>query len=249
MEDKELTSRLAEMTQDQQPQEQPEVQPQEETQEQQELAAPEETAPQQPQQTQEQKESGHFKKLRESYEREKREKEQLYDIVYKMQQMQSATPAAKKTEEPELDDDDYVPRNYVDKRLRETQEQLAQYQQALYEQAVSNQLRSQYQDFSQVLSSENISKLREEHPEIAASLASNPDIASKAQATYKIIKKLGIATPDRFEEDRQRVQTNTQKPRPAVTSPLSYAHDYEYKRMSDDEMRRNREELESAIKG
>lgn len=197
--------------------------------------------PQQPQ-----KESGHFKKLREAYEKSEREKEQLYELL--LQYKNQSQP--QKTQEPDLDANDYVHRGYVDKRMQEAQERTAQYQQILYEQMVANQLKSQHSDFDQVVSSENIARLREEHPEIAASLAANPDIASKAQATYKIMKKLGISagTPD-YEPIKQKIQANAQKPRPATTSPLSYANSYDYQRMSEDDMKREREAMERDIRG
>ncbi len=194
------------------------------------------------------KESGHFKKLRESLERSEREKEQLYEILAKVNQPQA--PTQPKYTEPEPEDNDFVPRNYVDRKLRETQQQLGQYQQALYEQMVTNQLQTQYTDFSAVLSKDNIAKLRTEHPEIAASLAANPDMSSKAHATYKIIKKLGLDVPETdYEPVKQKIAANAQKPRPAVASPLSKANAFDYQRMSDDEMKREREEMERAIQG
>ncbi len=260
-ESKQLTERLAQMSEDRQFDQQSEVVDQPEQEEQVEAApeadssassSAEATAdrPEQTQQAQPPKESGHFKKLRESLEKAEREKEQLYDILYKMQQAQPAAPQPPKPYEPELEDNDFVPRNYVDRKLRETQQQLSQYQQAMYEQMVTNQLQTQYTDFSSVLSKDNITKLRQEHPEIAASLASNPDIASKAQATYKIIKKLGLDVPEEdFEPIKKKIQANSLKPRPAVANPLSYASTYDYQRMNDDEMKREREAMDRAIRG
>ena len=261
-ENKNLTARLAEMTADraQQPAEAPESIENQEPVEQEAAQVDQEPQESAPESTQEasvtaqattQKESGHFKKLRESLERSEREKEQLYEILLKMQQAQQSVQPTQSPSEPELEDNDFVPRNYVDKRLHQTEQQLAKYQQALYEQTVQNQLQSQYTDFSQVVSKDNISRLREEHPEIAASLAANPDIASKAHAAYKIIKKLGLHTesPEDYEPIKQKIQANSQKPRPAVASPLSYANSYDYQRMSEDDMRREREAMEKAIQG
>lgn len=259
-ENKDLSARLAAMTQDREleqqdaPQEEisenveqvesPEVEtqtetPQESTQEQAPIQSP-----------QPQKESSHFRKLRENLEKAEREKEQLYEILFKMQQAPAPMPQEQKQYEPELEDTDFVPRNYVDRKLRETQQQLSQYQQVMYEQMVTNQLQSQYSDFSAVLSKDNIAKLRIEHPEIAASLAANPDIASKAQATYKIIKKLGLDAPEEdYEPVKKKIQANAQKPRPAIASPLQQASAYDYQRMSEDEMKREREAMEKDIRG
>lgn len=197
-----------------------------------------------------QKESGHFKKLRESLERSEREKEQLYEILAKVNQAQPQMPQQPKYTEPEPEDNDFVSRNYIDRRLRESQQQLAQTQQALYEQMVTTQLQNQYADFSTVLSKDNIAKLRQEHPEIAQSLAANPDIATKAQATYKIIKKLGLDAPEvDYEPIKQKIEANAKKPRPAVASPLTQASAYDYQRMSDSDMKREREEMEAIIRG
>lgn len=253
-ESKNLTDRLASMTEDRQYEQ--ETQQVEAVPEQIE-AAPEQTETVQDQsetvepivQPQNQKEGGHFKKLRESLEKSEREKEQLYEILFKMQQPVQPVQKEQVESESEFEDNDFVPRNYVDRKLRETQQQLHQYQQALYEQTVTGQLQAQYTDFSQILSKDNIAKLRQEHPEIAASLASNPDIASKAQATYKIIKKLGLdKEQENYEPVKKKIESNAQKPRPAVATPLSYASSYDYQRMSDDEMRRERLAMEQAIK-
>ena len=101
-----------------------------------------------------------------------------------------------------------------------------------------------------MLSKDNIAKLRLEHPEIAASLAANPDIASKAQATYKIIKNLGLDAPETdYEPVKKKIQANAQKPRPAIASPLQQASAYDYQRMSEDEMKREREAMERDIRG
>ena len=256
-ESKDLTERLASMTaernQDQEPIEQ-EEQPVEQV----EATDANDVAPEQTEvaqavqsSVQPQKESGHFKKLRESLERSEREKEQLYEILAKVNQpAQQQIPQQPKYAEPEFEDNDFVPRNYVDRKLRETQQQLGQYQQALYEQMVTNQLQTQYTDFSQVLSKDNISKLRDEHPEIAASLAANPDMSSKAHATYKIIKKLGLDVPEpNYEPVKAKMAANALKPRPATANPLSQANAFDYHRMSESEMQREREETERAIRG
>jgi len=256
-ENKELTDRIAQMADEAQPDQ--EISQEETGQQQladQQLAQDDQnvnedgsgqTISNQPiQPPQKQKESGHFKKLRESLERAEREKEQLYELLLqqKTQQLQSQKP-----EEPQLDPHDFVPRAYVDKQLRETKEQVAQYQQALYDQFTANQLRSQYNDFDRVLTKENVARLREEHPEIAASLASNPDMASKAHATYKILTKLGLGQEQNYEPIKQKIQANSQKPRPASASPLAYANSYDYQRMTEDEMQREREAMERDIRG
>lgn len=259
-ENKDLTEKLAHMTADRHPQQEEIPQQQEDGAQnehvEEQIAAIDENTNQDQiqateqapviQQPHQQKESGHFKKLRESLERSEREKEQLYELLLQYKGQQQPT----KQNEPEIDAHDFVPRTYVDQRLREAQEQNAKYQQVLYEQMVANQLKSQYSDFSNVLSSENISRLREEHPEIASSLAANPDIAAKAHATYKIIKQLGFAQEQpNYEPIKQKIQANSQKPRPATASPLSQASSYDYQRMNDDEMKRERDAMERAIQG
>ena len=114
------------------------------------------------------------------------------------------------------------------KRLR--QESESSKQQSHVTQA-EIRLKNQYPDFDKVVSLSNISALREEYPELAASINSNNDIYSKAVSAYTMIKKLGIHQDPIYTADKARIAQNSAKPKPSATiapqksdSPLSQAN-------------------------
>lgn len=92
-------------------------------------------------------------------------------------------------------------------------------------------LKSQYPDFDKVVSADNINSLREEFPELAATINSNNDIYQKAVSAYTMIKKLGIHQEPTYNPEKARIAQNVSKPKPSATiapqksdSPLSQAN-------------------------
>lgn len=90
-------------------------------------------------------------------------------------------------------------------------------------------LELKHPDFKNVCSPENIDELKNRHPELAKSLATNPDPFSQGRAAYDLIKSLGISSPD-AALNKQKIQENSQKPRlsgSAKAGPLDSAHLFE----------------------
>ncbi len=145
----------------------------------------------------------------------------------------------------------------VELRLREQQErydrQLLQERQVQAERA----LNAQYKDLYQVLSPDNLRRLEQEEPEIAASIASNPDTYSAKIAAYKQIKKLGI-TEENYNASRtqERLAQNLQRPKnPAALAPRQGSQALQAApinsgfadTITDQEAARHRREMEEAI--
>jgi len=194
-----------------QPTEQPEEQPEKET----------------PQQT-------NFRSLRLEKERLERENSE-----YLRELQEYKKPALKKPPEEEdleinLGDDDlFEGKHYkkIQKQLKKQQEALDRYESQAKLNTAESRLKSQYVDFDKVVNETTIKRLRESEPELADTIASNPDIYNKAVSAYKMIKKLGIYVEDNFENERQIAQRNSLKPKPLASvaaqqgdSPLTKAN-------------------------
>lgn len=179
-----------------------------------------------------------FKEIRERWLKAARERDEL---ALKLEQVSNRDMPSRVEEEPEedlsykVDDDALVEGKHlskVDKKIRKLEQQLQQYQQQTALSATEIRLKTQYTDFDEVVSAENVEVLRRQYPELAVSINANPDMYSKAVSAYTMIKKLGIAqVPDTFEGDKQQAQKNAMKPRPLSSvspqqgdSPLSRAN-------------------------
>lgn len=172
-----------------------------------------------------------IRKLRENAERLERERDEAVKLAQELQQ-QSQQP--EEDYEVNLADDDFAEGKHLSKigrKIKRLEEQLAQYQQASTTSAAELKLKSQYPDFDNVVNQTTINKLRNEYPDIAASLHANQDFMSKASSAYTLIKKLGLYTEDNYQPDRERAQANMAKPRAAASmspqtgeSPLTKAN-------------------------
>jgi len=125
--------------------------------------------------------------------------------------------------EVDPDDDSYIEKKHLKQTKRQLDEQyakLAQQQQELQASIIEQNIRSRCPDFETVVTDETLAKLRNEYPEVAATLNSSPDIQSKAIAAYKLIKKLGVHDPV-VEADKALIAKNAAKPRVSATLPQS----------------------------
>jgi hypothetical protein len=168
-----------------------------------------------------------FKMLRQQAEQIARERDDL------RRQLESRQHS---NEEPEynVSEDELVEgkhlknqKRYIDKQVEDLKQQLANQQAALIEQNI----RSRCPDFDSVVSERSLAKLREEYPEVAASLNSSPDMQSKAIAAYNLIKKLGLSTAQN-NQDKETIATNTAKVKPSSAlktsdSPLNRVNAFE----------------------
>jgi len=198
----------------------------------------EEQQEQQPVEQQQEREDtskeANFRRLREERERIQRERDEL------AQRLRSYEEAQQKQQQPEDDDefgigsDDIVEGKHlkkVRKELKKQQEEFKKYQQQMNTTTAEARLKSQYQDFDSVVTKETLQALSETYPEIAATIDSSPDLYNKAVTAYTTIKKLGIYVEDKYQSDKQKAQTNNEKPRPLASmsankegGPLTHAN-------------------------
>lgn len=176
------------------------------------------------QETQQEK---NFRNLRNQNEALQKERDEYYRLLKQMelqkkQQIEEGTPLAP---------DDLVEWKHVQRELNKVKEELNSYKQQSYQYSAEAKLKAQYPDFDRVVNESTIASLREQYPELAQSINSNPDVYSKASSVYTLIKKLDLAPSDESLLDRARMQENGKKPRPLSSispqqgeSPLSKAN-------------------------
>lgn len=205
-----------------------------------------------------------FKALREKAERAERERDayqrtlqdiQMQAAMYQQQQAQSQKP-----NEPDIidpNDEDLLEGKHYRKlvnKYKQLEERLEQATKKSYETALESRIRSQYTDFDSVVTPESIKALREAEPELAESLHANPDMQSKAIATYKAIKKLNLPTSSEYDADKAIAQKNASKPKALASispqqgeSPLSRANAFA-NGLTDDLRKQLLKEMEQARK-
>lgn len=117
------------------------------------------------------------------------------------------------------------------KELKSVKKQFAQYAQETKAVSIETRLKQQYPDIEQVVTEQSINQLREQYPELAATLSASSDDYNKAASAYTLIKKLGIISPDTYNNDKAQAQKNFNKPRPLASiaaqqgdSPLTHAN-------------------------
>jgi len=122
-----------------------------------------------------------------------------------------------------LGDDDLAEGKHLNRVQREIK--------ALKEELVQTRIKAQYHDFDSVVTVDNLALLRDNYPELAATLQSAPDLYTQAASAYTLLKKLNIAPDQQEIANRSRVQQNVSKPRPASSvgpqqgeSPLTRAN-------------------------
>lgn len=162
-----------------------------------------------------------FKALKDKADRERdraeRERDRADRLEAEMrkytQQTQQPQP---EPEEQYLNEDELATGKHISKvekkykrEINLMREELAQTKQ----QIADNVLRANYPDINKVITADNIRTLADQEPELAMGLDHINDYTAKVQATYKMIKKLGIYAEDNYEKDREKVQKNVAKPR------------------------------------
>lgn len=175
-----------------------------------------------------------WKELREKAEladRYQRERDEYYRVLQQieqqsyMQQQNSQQRTAQEDEDDGFDlnnipDDDLLSGKDLKKVLSKQQksqqrmyEDMLRQQKAAQEKMLENELKSKYNDFYDVVNTDNIAKLRELRPGLAKSLYLNPDMREKAEETYMAIRDLGIYRKDEFVKQKEVAQKNFSKPR------------------------------------
>ena len=207
--------------------------------------------PQQSQSRHETEQPDNFYALRTKAERAERERDELMARLNAMEMERSRSSQVHAVEEDEdfsLAPDALAEGKHLTKlhkKLKDMENKIKSYEQKTQQSIMETQLRTQYPDFYQVVSEENLAELKRAHPTIAQTLATaaSADAYSAASSAYSIIKELGIAKSTRDSRDNMELlQRNASKPRAAQSaspqrgdSPLSRANEFvsDYKATSE----------------
>lgn len=216
------------------PVEQPEVETQVEEPQVEEIE--QEVPEEQQQQAQETSQAKNFRALRESKERIEREHQ---EVLRRMQSMEEQL--RQKQAPPEQDEDwgvkpdDIVEGKHltkVSRELKQLKSEIENYKRQSAQSLERSRLTSQFNDFDQVVTKENLDMLREVEPEVYQMLNSSQDVYATGVSAYKMIKKLGIVPEEAsYMANKIAAQKNSAKPKPLASvasggskSPLSGAN-------------------------
>lgn len=147
-----------------------------------------------------------FRELRESKRQVEAENRELREQMERFARPQA--PAQVAEEEPELSDDDLVEGKHLKRYIQRLESRLEQRDNA----AVPDRLKAKFADFEQVVTPENVEKLKQAEPEMYATLVSGKDIYTKGVAAYKALKSFGIVKNDPYVADKESVQKSHSRP-------------------------------------
>lgn len=148
-----------------------------------------------------------FNQLRKSKEQLEEENRELRKVIETSQQ---AVPAPAPQNDFDIGDDDLAEGKHLKKLSQEInnlRHQADSYQRV----AQAAQLTSKFSDFNEVVTKENIEKLKQTEPELHASITGGSDLYVNGVSAYKALKSLGIAK-DNFSSQKDQVQTNHNRP-------------------------------------
>lgn len=180
--------------------------------------------------------SKHFRRVLEEKEQIQRERDELLRLMQADKNRYAPQP------EPEenfgIDENSFAEGKDLKRAFKEVTQLKRELQELKKKTAVEvteARLKTEFPDFEKVFNKENIKILEAENPEFVETIAhSSADPYKVAKSMYKAIKQFGVYTPDMYENDRDRVQRNLTKPRPAVSasnrqsgnSPLAKVSEY-----------------------
>ena len=120
-------------------------------------------------------------------------------------------PQPKEEDDLVLDDDDIVEGKVVKKLYNELRTLKKSYEQEKL-QTIPDRLKTKFSDFEQVVTQENIEKLKQAEPELYASITSGSDLYAKSVSAYKTLKALGIVKDDPYVAQKEKAQSNASRP-------------------------------------
>lgn len=148
-----------------------------------------------------------FRQLRDSKKQLESEVEQLREAVAHLTQKSSPPPPQE--EEWDIGDDDLAEGRHV-KKLYSRIEKMLKERDAV---TTEDRLRSKFNDFDQVVTRENIEKLKKSEPEIYSSLISSSDLYAKGVSAYKTLKALNLTgTSGNMAQEKERAEKNHSRP-------------------------------------
>lgn len=188
-----------------------------------------------------------FRVLRERAESaEKRERELERILQANLSQQQQTKMQLIEEDDFDISDDTYIEGKHLKKYIkslkqdnRKTKEQLEEYMQRVSLSNAEMRLKSQFNDFENVVNADTLKKLEMEKPSLYRTILANQDVYDRGYSAYELIKHSGILHNQYADVDK-RVEDNRAKPRSASNAapqsgdtPLSRVGDYDRRVLTD----------------
>lgn len=215
---------------------------------QEEQVAQEQPAEQQQEVAQESKRDINTRRLRERAEAAEHRAAELERMIQMNMSQQHNTKIQVEDEDDfDLSDDTYIEgkhlKKYVKslkKELKDTKKQFEQYNQQSELTNAEIRLKSQFNDFENVVNEENLERLKYEKPSLYRTIMANNNVYDRGYAAYELIKHSGIVD-NRYEAVDKRIEDNKAKPRSAsnaapqqANSPLANVGDYDRRVLTEE---------------
>lgn len=100
------------------------------------------------------------------------------------------------------------------RHLKRVTQQLNLLKKQMYEKemrAIPDRLKTKFPDFDEIVSKQNIEKLKNTEPEVYSSIISGSDLYAKGVTAYKTLKALGLAN-DSYTSQKEQVHQNHNRP-------------------------------------
>ena len=170
-----------------------------------------------------------FKKLRESKKREQEraeraeyERDQMLRYVQSLNNPQGAQQQpAQQQDSLGLSEDDFVePKhvNQINSTVEGLRQEVNEWKMRNEEVTADLKLRSEFNDFNDVVTSNNVENLLEQYPEMVEIVRGQAPLYTRGKATYRLIKKfLKDQANNAVQQNNQKtIKDNFNKPRPSV---------------------------------
>ena len=152
-----------------------------------------------------------FRRLEESKKQLEGKVEELEGFIRKM--VSEKTESSRETPAEDylgLGDEDLAEGKHL-KRVTQELETLKKYLKDQELKAIPDRLTAKFSDFDEVVSKENIEKLKKSEPELYSSIISGSDLYAKGVSAYKALKALGFVN-DSYKSQKEQVQENHNRP-------------------------------------
>lgn len=206
-----------------------------------------------------------FRMIRERAERAERERDDAMRYAMQFQQPKQQAQAAPEDDYSDigLDDDGLAEGKHLKKMMKEMREikkELHTYKAKAIEDTTIIKLKTQFNDYDKVMTSENLSRLEQANPELAEMIMNTPDRYKQSKLAYDMVKQYGIYSDapkaPTYDNEKAIAQKNSAKPRPLASvspqqgdSPLSKANAFANGNLSKDMKEQYRREMAEAMRG
>lgn len=146
----------------------------------------------------------------------RKSKEQLEQKVQELEGHIESISSKQRQPEPSEEDDLGIGEEDLaeGKHLRKVYQELKNLKKELQQEklaSIPDRLKSKFADFDQVVSKQNVEKLKKAEPELYATITSGSDLYAKGVSAYKALTALGYAD-SQGEQHREQVKSNQNRP-------------------------------------